>query len=144
MINNTYYLSCTVNTMPADALSTLGAGVSAGMPLSPKAGILHFQHQKSYDFNMFNVIQYVQSSLLLLWQELKRQAPTNFYLKFMRNGISKACVLEYSVLLTYTIFYKTTSHRMDRQYFLSQCVLNSIMPNVWIRRRHSGSRGAVI
>ena len=35
------------NTMPADALATLGARASAGMVLTPKAEIFHLQHQKS-------------------------------------------------------------------------------------------------
>ena len=35
------------NTMPADALPILGASASAGMTLIPKAGIFHFQRQKS-------------------------------------------------------------------------------------------------
>ena len=33
--------------MPADALATLGASASAGMVLTPEAGILCLQHQKS-------------------------------------------------------------------------------------------------
>ena len=40
--NNAYYLSYTANTMPADALVTLGASASAGMILNPKAGL--FRH----------------------------------------------------------------------------------------------------
>ena len=36
------------NTMAADALVTLEAGASAGMVLTPKAGIFRLQHQKSY------------------------------------------------------------------------------------------------
>ena len=36
-----------VNTIPVDALATLvGASVSEGMVLTPKAGIFHLQHQK--------------------------------------------------------------------------------------------------
>ena len=35
------------NTMPADALATLGASASAGMVLTPKGGIFCLQHQKS-------------------------------------------------------------------------------------------------
>ena len=35
--------------MPADALATLGASASAGMVLTPKAGIFHLQHQKADD-----------------------------------------------------------------------------------------------
>ena len=34
--NNTCCLSYTVNTIPADALATLGASASAGMVLTPK------------------------------------------------------------------------------------------------------------
>ena len=33
--------------MPVDALATLGARASAGMVLTPKAGIFYLQHQKS-------------------------------------------------------------------------------------------------
>ena len=37
----------TPNTMPADALATLGATASAGMALTPTAWLFHLQHQKS-------------------------------------------------------------------------------------------------
>ena len=36
------------NTMPADGLEALGASASAGIVLTPKAGIFHLQHQKSW------------------------------------------------------------------------------------------------
>ena len=42
-----HILPYTVNTLPADALATLGARASAGMVLISKAGILRLQHQKS-------------------------------------------------------------------------------------------------
>ena len=45
--NPTCCLSYTDNTMPANALATLGARASAGMVLTPKAGIFHLQHEKS-------------------------------------------------------------------------------------------------
>ena len=37
----------TANTIPADALATLGARASAGVVLIPKAGIFRLQPQKS-------------------------------------------------------------------------------------------------
>ena len=43
----TLHVAYTVNTMPADALVTLGAKASGGMVLTPKARILCLQHQKS-------------------------------------------------------------------------------------------------
>ena len=45
--NNRCCLCYTANTMPADALGTLGARASTGMVLTPKAGIFRRQHQKS-------------------------------------------------------------------------------------------------
>ena len=39
-------LSITVNTMPADALATLGARASVGMVLTPRFGLFHLQDQK--------------------------------------------------------------------------------------------------
>ena len=49
--NNTCCLSYTPNTMPADALTTLGASASAGLVLhvlTCKAGIFHIHRQKSW------------------------------------------------------------------------------------------------
>ena len=46
--NHRCCLSYTVNTMPADALATLGASASAGMVLTPKAGIFRLQYQKDW------------------------------------------------------------------------------------------------
>ena len=46
-LDDTSCLSYTANTMPADALASLGASASAGMVLTPKARIFHLQHQKS-------------------------------------------------------------------------------------------------
>ena len=43
--NNTYRPFYITNTMPADTLATLGGRASAGMVLSPKAGILHLQQE---------------------------------------------------------------------------------------------------
>ena len=37
----------TANTMPVDALATLGARATAGMVLTPKVGIFYLQHQES-------------------------------------------------------------------------------------------------
>ena len=49
--SNTCCLSYTPNTMSADALATSGASASAGMVLTPKAGIFHLHHQKSWNQN---------------------------------------------------------------------------------------------
>ena len=43
-------LSYTANTMPADALVTLGASASAGKTLALKAGLFRLYHQKSSYF----------------------------------------------------------------------------------------------
>ena len=56
--NPTYCLSYTDNTMPADALVTLGTRASAGMVLTLKAGILRLQHQKSHDINHQNTFEH--------------------------------------------------------------------------------------
>ena len=42
--NNTYCLSYAPSTIPADVLATLRARASAGVVLTPKAGIFRFQH----------------------------------------------------------------------------------------------------
>ena len=44
MLNNTCCLSYTANTIPADALATLGASETAGMVLTSKDEILLYYH----------------------------------------------------------------------------------------------------
>ena len=49
--------------MAADALVTLEAGASAGMVLTPKAGIFRLQHQKSYHIKAKQ-----KSKIFAIWQ----------------------------------------------------------------------------
>ena len=101
--NPTCCLSYTNNTMPADALVTLGARASTGMVLTPEAGIFHLQHQKM-QIEMYKVllIRYHDSKFVTEFHKILQQ----FNVKLRSWYLNESFIYEWCMDEKYMLLLK--------------------------------------